>query len=339
MRTNRITAAAAAAALALAGVGASAVPASAAETAVVKGHVTSMTGKPIGGVVFKVRVRSATSGDSVTVSGRTSRTGRYEARVPRRGEYQLLVSDPGDRDDDPADGAWAPASKRVVSDRTSVVIDQRLHHGAGLSGRVRDSSGKAVRAGLVVTAGSFTRDGGFRALGSTSTGPGGAYHFRNLPAGATVVRFEGPGISDSARFFSGAAGGTVAVGAARPLHLQYGEKVTGIGLTFPLRSSIHGRVRVDGRVLGADPDNDESVAFSLLDASGTRLDGGAAVDDFHFRDLAAGTYYLSFAGSDPAVDHIEPEYYDDADSLAAATPIVLKPGQAVTGIVVDLTTR
>ena len=337
MQKRRLTAAAAAAALSVAIVGGFATSASAAEPVVVKGHVTSITGKPIAGVVVKVRAKSLTSGDSVTVSGRTSKTGRYEAKVPRRNDYQLLVSDPGDNDDDPADGEWAPASTRVTSDRTTIRIDQRLHHGAGLSGRVRDSSGAAVRAGLVVTAGTVPADSGFRPLGSTVTTAGGAYHFRNLPAGATVVRFQSPGISNYDRYYTGVTGGTILKDEAKPLALQYGKKVTGISFQFPVKSSINGRVTVDGRTLSADLDNETSVIFTLLDQSGNRLDSGAATNDFHFRDLDAGTYYLSFAGSDPTVDHIRPEYYDDADSLATATPITIKAGEARVGLVADVT--
>lgn len=339
VRTRRFAVAVAAAALSVAAAGGFVTSASAAETAVVKGHVTSFTGRPIGGVVFKVRVKSPTSGDYFTVSGRTSRTGRYEAKVPRRGAYQLLVSDPGDDDRDLADGVWAPASTRIESSKRSVVINQRLHHGAGLSGRVYDSSGAPARAGLLVTAGVNSAARGFLPAGSTYTKAGGAYHFRNLSAGATVVRFQGPGLDNLDRFYSGFAGGAVFAVDAKPLHLQYGKKVTGTSLTFPVKASINGRVTVDGKVLGADPDNDQAVRFDLLDQSGTRLDGGAAIDDFHFRDLDAGTYYLAFAGSDPAVDHIKPEFYEDADSLAHATPIVLRPGQTVTGIHVDVTAK
>lgn len=220
MKKRRLTGAAVAAALSVVAVGGFATSASAAEPVVVKGHVTSVTGKPIAGVVFKVRAKSLTSGDYVTVSGRTSKTGRYEAKVPRRNDYQLLVSDPGDNDNDPADGAWAPASTRITSDKTTIRINQQLHHGAGLSGRVRDSSGAAVRAGLVVTAGSVSAGSGFRALGSTLTKAGGAYHFRNLPAGATVVRFQAPGNSNYDRFYTGATGGTVRNDEAKRIPLQ-----------------------------------------------------------------------------------------------------------------------
>ena len=51
-------------------------------TVVVKGHVRSVAGEPIGGVAFKV-VQRIPGRNFVSVHGRTSATGRYEAKLPQ----------------------------------------------------------------------------------------------------------------------------------------------------------------------------------------------------------------------------------------------------------------
>jgi hypothetical protein len=238
------------AALTLGGAVGTASAASAASTVTVKGHVTSPSGDAVTGVRVSVRAQPARS-QPVSRVVRTSRTGRYEVHVPRGADYDLRVSDPGDDDRDTADGTWAPTYRRITSSASSITANQVVHHGAQVSGRVADSSGRPVRPGLVVTAWTRTaatdRRRPLNRVGTTFTQAGGAYHFRNLPAVTVILSFAPPSKNDAERFRTGHPGGTRDFTEASGVRLVFGTKFTGLSFRFPVSGRISGSVTVDGR--------------------------------------------------------------------------------------------
>lgn len=281
-----LTLLAAAAGLSLLATGGIATTASAAPSAVVKGHVTSPSGAPISGVVYKV-VRRVPGLNFVSAKGRTSPTGRYEVRLPRGGSYQLVVTDPGDEDQDPGDGRWAAASKTVRSSSGTVRIDATMQPGAKLSGHVYDSAGRPVRAGLVVHAERAAAPGASRPggeVGTTRTRPGGIYRFSNLPAGATVLRFEPSEPRSLSRYYTGKAGGSARPQDAAAIRLTAGKAVTRTSFRFMAQHDPLDDLRPYGAV---DPVGD---APAFLDITDLRIANEA-------RDLVVTT---TIPGLDPA---------------------------------------
>lgn len=239
-------------------------------TVVVKGHVRSAAGEPIGGVVFKV-VQRTSGRNFVSVRGRTSATGRYEAKLPQGESYQLVVSDPGDRDADTADGKWAASSKKVVSSRRTVRIDSIMQPGARLSGHVYESTGAPVRAGLAV--GAYRLGGGTpRSLvnvGRTTTRSSGVYRFSNLPAGPTLLLFESGQKNYDSRFYTAEAGGALTTQTATPVEVTAGKAVTRTNFHFLPQRDPAQDLRADGAV---DPIGD---APDFIDITGYTVKNGA----------------------------------------------------------------
>jgi len=272
--------------LTLAATGGLASTASAADMAVVKGHVTSLTGKPISGVTVKV-VRRVPGIDFVSARGHTSRTGRYEVRLPRGGSFQLVVSDHGDKDLDDGDGAWAFSSRTVKSSNATVRMNATMHHGAKLSGHVYESSGAPVRAGVVVHAERAPAAGASapgREVGTTRTRKGGVYRFSNLPAGATVLRFESGAKKVQPRYRTGVAGGSERWQDAKAVELTAGEAVTRTSFRFVKQRDPQDDLTAYGAV---DPAGD---APGFLDITDLRIENGA-------RNLTVST---TIPGFDPA---------------------------------------
>jgi hypothetical protein len=269
---KRLSVLAAAAGLSLLVTGGVASTASASDMAVVKGHVTTVFGKPIPGVVFKV-VRRVPGLNFVSARGRTSATGRYEVRLPRGGSYQLVASDPGDRDKDSGDGKWAPSSRTVKSFSRTVRLSTTMRLGAKVSGHIVDPRGHAVRAGLPVVA--FHAAGGvpvrYKQVGTTLTRTHGVYRFSNLPAGATVLRFASGPPNAQDRFFTGHDGGTLFAEDATPIRLTAGKAITHTDFRFVKQHDPADDLRPYGAV---DPVGD---APAFLDITDLRVDNG--VDD------------------------------------------------------------
>ncbi len=314
---------------------ASAASASDAGTVTVKGHVSSPTGRAVAGVRVSLRGKPRLSAHPFSRVVRTSATGRYEVRVPRVDFYDLRVTDPGD------DGTWAPTFQRITSGGTSIVADQVVHHGATVSGRVLDSSGRRVGAGLAVHALVRTpnADGRstLRVVATTSTRASGAYAFHALPAAKVLLAFSSPTPNGGERFRTEHAGGSLDPADASAVPLRFGGRYVGLGIRFPVVARISGSLTVDGKALPGD--DGELASVELLYAGGTELDSETALSSFTFADLAAGTYFLRFQLTDTGDDVGAPVYFARYSTLAGATPITVTRGQAVAGLSVALRTR
>jgi hypothetical protein len=305
--------------------------AGAADTVIVKGHVKSPTGKAIDDV--RVAVRGA---DGSVKYDRTGRTGYFSVKVAGDGKYTMTVSDPGDYDNDNADGEWASESKSFsIAGQSAVVVNEVLHHGAKISGQVLKKDGSKAPSGIRVDA-LDAKTGEVR--GFTYTRSNGAYYFRNLQEGDTIVKVSGLVDGQDARFYSSAATGTTEQSSAKVLGLDFGQKFTRRGIQFPEAGKVTGTVTVDG-VAPYSTSNHESVVVSLLDSKGTVVTTEEASPEFKFPDLGAGTYYLSFSEHSYDPNFLVNEYYADAATLETATPLVVDEGKYVTGIVANLQTE
>lgn len=332
MKTKRLAAAALALALPLAVLSAApslAAPAASASV-LVKGHVRSPTGKAVAGV--QVSVYSTISGHHVVRRATTSRTGRYAVRVAEsEWSYQLKVLDHGDADRDDGDGRWAPVLRRFDFSGRSTTVDQVVHHGARLTGRVYGRTGEPVGAGVVV---GVTPDRSSQPGARTITRADGTYRITNAPAGASAVTFISPRAGESPRTYtSSSIFGTTDGTRSTLVDMRYGRTVAGIDLRFPYLGRISGTVTVDG---DAPSEEGSPVQAALLDAEGRELYSELVNPEFRMPDLLPGTYYIEFRAGTPE-DVLVTEYYEDSATLAGATPLVIGPkGGAITGLKVAL---
>ena len=185
-------------------------------------------------------------------------------------------------------------------------------------------------------------------IDSTTTDANGNYSFDTLPAGAVKVFFaaDDPSVypitlvsplphqvrwSGGSRFFKGAAITNITVDPATA------PVVNGV---LPQYASVIGTVRAgaDGHV----PTNNVGTWADDSDENGAVWDG--------FMDDTTGNYrlivdpstpvrvgaYGSDTGSPSNLYYLD-QYWQDADTLASATPINVAPGQNVTGINFRLT--
>ena len=303
-------------------------------TVTVKGHITSPTGKAIPGV--QVSVYSTISGHHVVARARTSRTGRYAITVARsEWSYQLKVLDYGDSDADHGDGEWAPILRRFDFTGGSTRIDQVLHHGARISGRVSGRDGRPVGAGVQV--GVSAKDSSAPGS-STLTRADGTFRITNASAGDSLVAFTSPRADESTRWYSKSSiTGTRDESAVTLLHLAYGKTASGIRFRFPYIGRISGSVTVDGQ---KPTEEGSSVAVVLLDSTGKELSEGLANPDFTSGDLLPGAYRLEFRSVSSEPGAIVTEYYRDSSTLAGAVPLVIDAkGHDITGLTAHLTTK
>ena len=182
-----------------------------------------------------------------------------------------MVSDPGDRDADTADGKWAPSSKKVVSSRRTIRIDATMNPGARVSGHIYRSTGAPVSSGLAVEAYRF--GGGVPrsivSVGRTITRSNGVYRFSNLPAGPTLLRFQSGQKHYEARYYNASAGGAVTAETATPIELTAGKALTRTNFHFSPQRDPEQDLRPDGAV---DPVGD---APDFIDITGYTVKNGA----------------------------------------------------------------
>lgn len=308
----------------------SAAPAQAANSSVtVKGHVYSPSKKGVGNVVVTVYYRTPSVGQYLTKKTRTSSTGRYELKVPKSFDtYKIKANDPGDNDRDMADGKWAPTLIGAFRSSSTVIKrDLNVSLGARLSGRIYDRSGKPA-SGLKVYAVGVNQ----LTNPSTYTRSNGAYYFKNLRPDEVTVLAESPSSNGLARYYvkNDSSGALNRVEASR-VAVESGKNTPSNSIYFPSVSKITGRVTVDG----AEPfgEGGNSVSTVLYDSAGKRLYEAFTNPTFKFKDLPAGTYYLGFESvGEPVVA----EFYADKNTLTEATPITVRSGGAVGGIVASL---
>jgi hypothetical protein len=135
-------------------------------------------------------------------------------------------------------------------------------------------------------------------------------------------------------------------GVSMELHLAAGE-------TADVKLKLTPQAAISGRLL--DPDGDpwvhgEFELYRSVFKQGKRRfegTGGAEIDDrgdFRIGQLAAGTYYLKASvngawernNSAASKDRLQPTWYPSSPTVEDATPIILTPGQELSGLEIRL---
>lgn len=269
--------------------------------------VNSVTGKPLNKVDLRLEPlnRQATH-VAVTKSDGDGRfalvdldPGRYRLIGNRSGYFEMSY----DARRPEGDGSVV----QLESGQSLNGLNFKLTPSAVISGTVRDSDGEPLE-GAHVTLANFTRRyGGLRVEGSdsTDTDDRGEYRFRGLAAGKYYIGVEPKSHGWNRVDHSASAGpiensvptvypGVSDMGAAVPVEVSTGRRVTGIDVTL-LRSRVF---RVSGRLVSAPTAGRLTVV--LFDAKNAgmrdyniRTSTRDAAGDFEFRGVPPGSYELT----------------------------------------------
>ncbi|HEU5149546.1 MAG TPA: SdrD B-like domain-containing protein [Iamia sp.] len=253
-----------------------------------------------------------------------------------------------DSDADPATGTTGPVT--IASGQEDRTVDAGLVGTGSLGDRVwEDLDGDGIQdagepgiEGVTVTL-TWTGPDGAVELGSTTTGPGGAYLFTALPPGDYVVTFATPAgmtptPADQGDDDAEDSDASVTTGRTGTITLAPGAEDLTVDAGFVTLVSLGDRVweDVDGDgVQDAGEPGVEGVTVTLYGPDGTTVVDTTTTDEdgaYLFTDLAPGTYVVGFtppsglllspagAGTDGALD-------SDPDPATGRTgPIALTSG-------------
>lgn len=317
-----LLAGAAAAALALTG----AVSASAEEpAATITGTVTSEAdGTPLAGVSIGV----SGVGSGLWFGGVTDENGDYAIAGLPAGEYVVQFV--------PANGSglateyWDDAADWFSADRVQAVagatvadIDAALTAPPApgtITGMVtREDDGSPV-VGATVSA---SKTGAGWGWGSTTTAADGSYTLPSLTPGSYVLTFQAEGTDLVTEYWDDA----VDWSAATPVELVSGGAVTGIDAELAAGAAITGTVTRTG-----DGSSVAGVTVEALDERGeiVRQTQSGAEGAYRLDGLADGSYSIQFRI--PSEPSLAAEFWENARTQSAATPVTAVAGQVVGAI-------
>lgn len=212
---------------------------------------------------------------------------------------------------------WSEGTLVVIGEGAAVTgIDASLKRGATISGVVTTAGDGSAVAGATVNALDQ-----HEIVGSAQTGVDGSYRIEGLSAGDYVVQFLSPdGERLATEYWQNAYG----YDAATAVSVAGTETETGIDAALDAVGHIEGTVTQEGR----------DVPLATVWIRSTNGDGflsGHSVEDdgTYSAALPPGTYVVEFRSSD---DAFADEYWEDARTVAEATPVVVASGQRVPGI-------
>lgn len=307
-------------ALALGGATASAAADDPAPTGSISGTVTADVG---GAALTGIQVIAQRDGALNQFDSVTDTSGGYTLAGLSDGDYLVRFVAP---DGTFASEYWNNASDSLGAQRITVTsgsavvgIDAALAPApsASITGKVtREDDGSPV-AGVAVS----VRGPGM-AFKSGFTDASGTYALGALPAGSYIVEFYAEGAGLKREYWQD----TFDYSQATPVVLTEGQAVSGIDASLAAGGSIAGVVtRAEGgaplthttvNVLDA---NGEIAAFTRTDLAGRYEVGG----------LPAGSYRVEFVAPGPGVAS---EYWENAYSFEAATPVVVTELQTTSGV-------
>ena len=194
-------------------------------------------------------------------------------------------------------------------------IDVRLPEGGSITGRITDAAGQPAHgACAIVTSG----PGG----GSARTGPDGTYVITGLATGEYTVAFSGCDAGTSVWEWYDDA---FEPADAMPIAVTEGAATTGIDAAITFTGTVHGRVR-DRLGRGLAGICVKAVGVTTMHHTQTDATGRYVLDR-----VPPGSYAIEF--SDCLARHgVLTEWWNDAITQAAATPVVVAERQIVGGI-------
>ncbi|MDR0874797.1 MAG: carboxypeptidase regulatory-like domain-containing protein [Clostridiales Family XIII bacterium] len=312
----------------------------------IQGNLVDNTGTPIiDGTVYAYDVNNV---NTIYTSAQTNSNGDYNLKYLADGDYIVRFSPPYSSPElvsnyynGALDGAAVNAGDAVpitiASENTHTGIDGKLYVGGSISGTVRDVFTTPLANAYVLiykkvpdsgSPGGFSYD----IVTFFNTPAGGTYEKIGLAPGAYVVLFSGPANAYLDQYYNGLNFGRytdVDQDTATEIPVSYGDVITCIdaALLDAPTGSISGTV-TDNTF--ANLDNADVTLYSTdgktyLDNTSTDASGY-----YEFENVPDGSYIVKFMA--PYGTNLAPQYYDDSDTLAGATLVVVVGGGATPGI-------
>jgi 5-hydroxyisourate hydrolase-like protein (transthyretin family) len=303
--------------------------ASLATGATVSGKVTdAATGTPLTGIyVYAFQYGNGGPRYVSTDYTTTDSTGAWSISGLPTGTYEIEFNPPygsnyATQYYDDVTAQDPPTPVTLTAGSTTSNIDASLAQAGQISGTVTDGVTPGPAAGVGV----YAYDNSGDQFASTTTDSSGHYTLSGLsPSASYRVEFYPPyGSPLAAEFYSSGA----TLQTATPVAVTMGQTTPNIDETLYAGGSISGVVTdaATGYPIGG-------VRVMLFDSAGDQVytngDSDTGPDgSYDFTNLPAGAYKVEFS-SEGALGF---QYYNDANTLGAATAVTLSAGQAVTNI-------
>lgn len=206
----------------------------------------------------------------------------------------------------------------VTAGGTVTGIDATLAVGGTITGTVTDSSGNPIPN---VNVNAQTADG--LGSGAASTGDDGTYSIQGLPAGDYQVQFQPiSGTNYIGQYWNDQP----TVDTANFVSLPDGATASGIDAQLASGTTISGTVSTAAGPLANATVNVFSDGSDQIGASAQTDRNG----NYTVVGLADGTYSVQFAA--PYNKNFAPQYWNDATTSDAATPVTVSGADPATGI-------
>jgi hypothetical protein len=264
---------------------------------------------------------TAQSNEGSFGSASTDPTGNYTITGLAPGTYEVQFSGSGNYltqwwNDQPTQETAAKltlASGDSVSD-----VNATLAIGATITGTVTDASGNPLGN---VNVGAQTTDGSGNGFASTDSD--GNYSIEGLIPGDYQVNFQ----PTEGNFVGQYWNDQPSVATANSVNVTAGATVDGINAQLAAGATISGTVSTaSGPLRGA--------TVQAISTSDSQISGNAATTDAHGKytitGLADGSYTVQFSA--PIDKNLATQFWNDADTIADATPVAASAATPVTGI-------
>ncbi|MHB1569894.1 MAG: carboxypeptidase regulatory-like domain-containing protein, partial [Solirubrobacteraceae bacterium] len=293
--------------------------------AVISGTVTdASSGKPVAGAYVLAQVGSNYAASAVTDSG-----GHYAIGGLTAGTYTVqFEAGPGESyltqfyDNVGPTGTATPIT---LASGQSATEDAQLTPGGEITGTVTDAKSAAGLSGVIVNA--YSTSGSYD--GSATTDSSGSYTIASLATGSYDVNFQPTDNVHAAQFYDSAS----SFGSATAVSVTAGSPTSGINAALAIGGTITGTVTDSASGKGAG-----GVGISAVSQDGSSGGYATSAGDgtYTIGGLAAGNYTVTFAGGvgpgATSTGGYGTEYYDNATTIGAATPVPVVLGQPSTGI-------
>ena len=303
--------------------------ASLATAATISGKVTDATGAPVSGIrVFVDNYGGSGVNYVSTTESTTDSNGNWSVIGLPTGTYQVEFVPPypsiyAFQYYDAATGENPPTPVTLTAGTTTSNIDAALTTGGQISGTVTNGITGGPAAGVSVIALDSSGD----QMSYTTTDSQGNYTLPGLsPSASYRVEFSpASGSPLASEFYSSGA----TLEAATPVSVTVGQTTPNIDETLGEGGSISGVVTdaATGYPIGG-------VRVTITDDAGEAVyanEFGPYTDQdgsYDVTNLPPGSYKVEFS----SVGALGFQYYKDADTLSAATDVMVAAGQAVTSV-------
>jgi hypothetical protein len=283
-------------------------------TAEITGHVTSPTGGNAEVCILALNQPATAGLGGVAFS---DRAGNYVLEGIGTGDYTLQFGACGR----PVTAAVTLVENVSATDGSVTSgVNASLPAAGAVSGSVSSASGSPLGGVCVYAAGA---PGGI-AANETETLPDGTYELPGLPAGAWQLTFQ----PDCGVYGTWSTESTPA-----PINVVAGGTTTGVDATLAPGGSIFGLVSVPG---GHDLAKICVIAWPVSGGQPSDL-ATSARGQYTIVGLQPGQYDVEFTNGCGNTTSYVTQWWDDAATQAAATPVTVKSGQATIGVDATLT--